>query len=100
MRVLVVDDDYDLRMLCASILRWAGIKVLAAATAEAGLDILDRKPCDLAILDIRLPGMSGLEALKAVAVKWPAPGKECGSKTNRNIGERVSAVRQERGMTS
>ena len=70
-RVLVIDDDYDLRMLCASVLRAAGVEVLAAASAEAGVDLLGREACDLVILDLKLPGMSGLDALEVIAAKWP-----------------------------
>jgi len=73
-RVLMVDDDCDLRTMCTSVLRTAGIEVLAGESAEAGLGILEREACELAILDVKLPGMSGL-ALGVIAAEWPTlPG--------------------------
>ena len=70
-RTLMVDDDSDLRTMCASVLRTAGTEVMAAESAGTGLGILEREACDLAILDMKLPGMSGL-ALGVITAKWPA----------------------------
>lgn len=66
-RVLVVDDDPNMRDLVSFRLRKAGHKVL---TAESGPDALalveSRGAPDVAVLDVTMPGMTGLELLPAM----------------------------------
>jgi two-component system, OmpR family, response regulator len=63
-RVLVVDDDRALRHALASLLGGAGYAVTQAADGHEALASLRREPCDVMLLDINLPGMSGLEVLE------------------------------------
>lgn len=63
-RILVVDDEPDFQNLVSSALKRKGYKVLSANDAHAGLQILADEPrIDLALLDITMPGMDGLEML-------------------------------------
>jgi DNA-binding response OmpR family regulator len=66
MKILVVDDDLELRGLIAFALRQAGYLALEAADGPEGLRTFERERPDLAILDVNLPGMSGLEVLRRV----------------------------------
>ena len=61
--VLIVDDDEGMRDTLAAILR-RDFRVLKAATGEAGLAVMDKEDVDLALLDVRLPGISGFEVLR------------------------------------
>jgi signal transduction histidine kinase len=63
-RVLVIDDAADHRLLIERRLGSVGMQVTTAADAIEGLDMLDR--IDLVLLDYRLPGLSGLDALRAI----------------------------------
>lgn len=63
-KLLLIDDDKLLRRSLAFNLQQAGYTTEAAATAEEGLAIINRKRPDAVILDIGLPGMDGLDALK------------------------------------
>jgi DNA-binding response OmpR family regulator len=63
-RILLVDDDALLRRSLAFNLEQAGYTVTTAANAEDALAIAHRDPPDLALLDIGLPGMDGLDALR------------------------------------
>lgn len=64
-RVLVVDDDEDIRNLVQARLRGAGHLVVAAGSGAEALRLIDEKgPPDVAVLDVGLPGMSGLELLQ------------------------------------
>ena len=63
--VLVVDDDEGMRDTLTAILK-REYHILTAATGEEGLAILKRKDVDLVLLDVRLPGISGLELLTIV----------------------------------
>jgi DNA-binding response OmpR family regulator len=62
--ILLVDDDTLLRRSLAFNLEQAGYAVTAAANAEDGLAMARRDPPDLVLLDIGLPGMDGLDALR------------------------------------
>jgi two-component system nitrogen regulation response regulator GlnG len=59
--VLVIDDDRLVRHLISQAFEDSEVQVLAAATAEEGLDLLAQQPVDAVLLDIMLPGGSGLE---------------------------------------
>jgi PAS domain S-box-containing protein len=63
-RVLVVDDKADNRQLLHDLLAPAGFEVEAAADAEACLASVASGPPDAVLLDLRMPGMSGLEATR------------------------------------
>ena len=62
--VLVVDDEKNIRRTLELVLSGEGYRVLEADSAERALDILaGSERVDLAIFDLKLPGMSGLDAL-------------------------------------
>jgi len=63
-RILLVDDDILLRRSLAFNLEQAGYAVNTAASAEDALAMARRDPPDLVLLDIGLPGMDGLDALR------------------------------------
>jgi DNA-binding NtrC family response regulator len=63
-RVLIVDDEKNIRRTLELVLRGEGYDVVEAESAEEALQILGNSPVDLAIFDVKLPGMSGLEALE------------------------------------
>jgi len=70
-RVLVVDDEPALRLLVGAVLKDEGWEVLEAGSAEAALDMLPQAAPSVILLDMRMPGMDGLEALGALRVKVP-----------------------------
>ncbi|MDY6861608.1 MAG: response regulator, partial [Thermodesulfobacteriota bacterium] len=61
--ILVIDDDRLIRVQMSDSLQEKGYDVTMAEDAERGLDILRTRNFDLVILDIILPGMSGIEAI-------------------------------------
>jgi DNA-binding response OmpR family regulator len=62
-RILVVDDEKNLRILYEEELRAEGYDVEVADSAETAFRLLDQNNYDVIILDIQMPGMSGLEAM-------------------------------------
>ena len=66
--VLVVDDEKNIRRTLQLVLEGEGYQVLVSETAEQGLAMLANPdtPVDLALLDVKLPDMSGLEALERI----------------------------------
>ena len=66
-RVLVVEDEANIRDMIALNLRHAGMEVVEAESAEAALPLLAQKPgCDAAILDVMLPGMNGFSLCETI----------------------------------
>src|SRR5919205_766709 len=59
-RILVVDDETPIRVTMSDMLRRRGY-VVAAASGEEALALLHQRPFDLLLLDLRMPGISGIE---------------------------------------
>lgn len=70
-RILVVDDEANLRQTVARVLQRAGFEVTTAASGKEGLILLSQQTFDLVYMDIRMPDMNGLEALKAINASYP-----------------------------
>jgi DNA-binding response OmpR family regulator len=70
--LLLVDDDDGNREVLAYFLRRQGFVVATAATGEEGLETLEAQPIDLVLLDMVMPGLSGLEVLKAIRARRSA----------------------------
>jgi nitrogen regulation protein NR(I) len=64
--ILIIDDDDQLRRSFQKLLSEEGYNADSAASGEDGLKKVQRKPPDLVILDMRLPGMNGLETFKRI----------------------------------
>jgi two-component system, NtrC family, nitrogen regulation response regulator NtrX len=65
-RILVVDDEAAIRESMRMILEYEGHECLLAPTGQEGLSIVEREAPDLVFLDIKMPGMDGLEVLDRV----------------------------------
>ena len=68
-RILVVDDEPQLRRALRSTLSALGFVVADAATGEAALEKIREEKFDLILLDINMPGLSGLETCRAVRAR-------------------------------
>ena len=64
--LLVIDDDRSIRHIVEQTFDEAGLRVLAAATAEAGLALVRAERPDVVLLDIMLPHASGLDVLESI----------------------------------
>ena len=72
-RILIVDDDQLMRRSLAFNLEQAGYDVKSAARAEDALDVLRGADFDLVLLDIGLPGMDGLDAVRLIKDEFGLP---------------------------
>ncbi|HYV76136.1 MAG TPA: sigma-54 dependent transcriptional regulator [Candidatus Binatia bacterium] len=71
--VLIVDDESEIRRSLQGVLEDEGYKTLLAESAEDCLATLSRKPVDVVLLDIWLPGIDGLEALERIVAMEDPP---------------------------
>ena len=65
-RILVADDDVDIRELVEFKLSTLGHDVVAVADCAAAIDACQASRPDLAVLDVMMPGVSGLDAIRAI----------------------------------
>ena len=65
-RILVADDDVDIRELVEFKLSTLGHDVVAVADGAAAIDACQASRPDLAVLDVMMPGVSGLDAIRAI----------------------------------
>ncbi len=63
-RILVAEDEKDIRELIAFTLRFAGFDVLLATNGAEAVEVAEAERPDLVILDVRMPKMSGYEACR------------------------------------
>ncbi len=70
-KILVVDDDEQFRLAVTTILKQKGYNCLSAADAQAALLILQQETYDLVISDVQMPGMDGVELMRAAKADNP-----------------------------
>lgn len=71
-KVLVVDDETPVRALFNDLLQKEKCTVSGVTTGEEALDAIQKEDFEVVLLDIKLPGMSGLEVLKKIKDLKPA----------------------------
>jgi DNA-binding response OmpR family regulator len=65
-RILVADDDVDIRELVEFKLSTLGHEIVAVADGAAAVEVCRAQRPDLAVLDVMMPGVSGLEAIRVI----------------------------------
>lgn len=70
-RLLVVDDENVVRRSHLRVLASVSHDVEAVSDGEQALKALEAKPYDVVLLDLRMPGLDGMEVLKRIKVRWP-----------------------------
>ena len=70
-KVLLVDDEEDFVEMLSLRLKELGEKVAVAFSGQEGLDTLVKTPIDVVILDIKMPGMDGIETLREIKKNFP-----------------------------
>ena len=70
-RVLLVDDEEEFLEIMAERMRNRGMEVVAVTSAKEALEKIEKELFDAIILDFMMPGMNGLETIKAIKKKKP-----------------------------
>ena len=71
-RVLLVDDEADFRTITGKRLAMRGLQIHEASGGEEALELLAETPVDVVILDVKMPGMNGLETLDHIRDRFPS----------------------------
>jgi DNA-binding NtrC family response regulator len=69
--ILIVDDEEEFRDLTSKRLEKKGLKVKAAESGEKALEILEHSYTDVVLLDVKMPGMDGIETLRRIRAMKP-----------------------------
>jgi CheY-like chemotaxis protein len=70
-RILIIDDEPFVLEALKRVLASSAMAVIAASTADAGLAAMSEAPVDLVIIDVILPGMDGVAAIKLIRRDHP-----------------------------
>lgn len=73
LRVLIVDDEDELVSALEQRLNLRGFQAKGVTTGAEALAYLAETPCDVVLLDVKMPGLSGLEVIKRIKEKTPSP---------------------------
>ncbi len=69
--ILIADDEEDFRIIFSDIIQKMGYHVKTAQNGEEALAVVAHHPIDIALVDFKMPGMSGLELLKEIKARKP-----------------------------
>ena len=70
-KILIVDDEETVRMLFRRVLQAAGYDVATAADGKEALAVIADSDIDVVLLDINMPGLSGIDVLGKISTDWP-----------------------------
>jgi len=69
--ILVVDDDMSARTVFSSVLRGEGYRVTAVKGGYEAIKAIGEESFDLALVDLRMPGLDGIEVLEKIKIRSP-----------------------------
>jgi CheY-like chemotaxis protein len=75
MNVLFIEDDPMNRRVVADMLDVAGATMTEAESGEIGLKLIDERDFDMALVDLRMPGMDGITAIREIRARGDAKAK-------------------------
>ncbi len=71
-KILIVDDQFGIRLLLNEVFQKEGYETFQASNGKAALEIASKECPDLVLLDIKIPGMDGIEILKKLKEEDPS----------------------------
>ena len=69
--ILIVDDEEVVRRSHLRSLEGTNCSTRAAEDGNAALHVMEQHPADVVLLDLRMPGLDGMDVLKTIKQRWP-----------------------------
>ena len=73
-KILVVDDEEDVRRVACAYLQDAGYETAEASNGDEAIQVMERDRCDLVLTDLVMPDKEGAETVMEIRKKWPEVG--------------------------
>ena len=70
-RILIIEDDVDIRAMLKKLLERENYQVVIASNGLEGIDAYEAEPCDLVLTDIVMPEKEGIETITELRKKYP-----------------------------
>jgi DNA-binding response OmpR family regulator len=70
-QILLVDDEATIRLTLSTLLKRAGYEVASAENGETAVELLERQAFDLLLVDLKMPGMGGMQVVAAARQRQP-----------------------------
>jgi DNA-binding response OmpR family regulator len=70
MRILIIDDDEQIRVLLQQMMEWAGFEVSVAENGKIAMRLQQQRPADLVITDLIMPEQEGLETISRLKKEY------------------------------
>jgi DNA-binding response OmpR family regulator len=96
--VLAVDDDDMVLIIIARSLRRLGCEVSTCSSAADALECLEERSFDVLLLDVRMPGMSGVELFRVIQKRWPDLAQRTGFVTGNIPSNETEALLDQTGL--
>ena len=74
MNIIYIDDDSSNRSVLREMLALAGVKMLGASNAQTGLQMIEENDFSIVLMDLRMPGTSGLTAIRQLRARRDSKG--------------------------
>ena len=71
MRVLVIDDDDQMRALLRKVMEWSGYTVMEAENGRKGMQVQREHPAEIVVTDLIMPEQEGLETIRLMKKEFP-----------------------------
>jgi len=95
--VLAVDDEDTVLNMISRFLRRFGCEVLTCSSAAEALECLEKRSFDVALLDVRMPDMNGVELFFVIRQRWPDLAQRTGFVTGNIPSNEVEALLEQTG---
>lgn len=69
--ILIVDDEEVVRLSHLRSLKGTDCNAQAAEDGRQAIQVMEQQPFDVVLLDLRMPGLDGMEVLKTIKQRWP-----------------------------
>ncbi len=87
-KILIAEDEPDIRDLVAFTLRFAGYEVVTASNGEDAVSLAPKEVPDLILMDVRMPRMTGYDACRLIKTEAKVEGYPGGLPLRQGTGER------------